>query len=61
MDIFSLLKSGDIGFFFLSLCILITVMNFESLRESKMCLNNIYDEFLELILLDNALNESFFL
>ena len=35
MDIFSLLKSETLGFFFLNLCILITVMNFESLRELK--------------------------
>ena len=36
-------------------------MNSEALRDLKMCLNNTYDEFLELTLLDNALNETFFL
>lgn len=35
-------------------------MNFEALRDLKN-LFNIYDEFLELTLLDNALNETFFL
>ena len=36
-------------------------MNSEALRDVKMCLTNTYDEFLELTLLDNALNETFFL